>query len=165
MKRWMALLLAAVLCFSLAACSGDKGGEAKEKDNGPMTKEELSEAAEEKSFPDLDTTNKAKLETYVGEVYKISGYINSIESDYLVLQEEGLPKKRARRSKPLSSAFMSIWIQKHWPGFRNGTKSQLSEKSRIREQRRWSPSQQLTIDCILIWEMPISHKTKERRLV
>ena len=99
MKRWMALLLAAALCFSLAACSGDKGGEAKEEESGPMTKEELAEAAEEKSFPDLDTTNKAKLETYVGEVYKISGYINSIESDYLVLQEEGLPKKEGQTIK------------------------------------------------------------------
>ncbi len=35
----------------------------------------------------------------VCEVYKISGYINSIESDYLVLQEEGLPKKEGQTIK------------------------------------------------------------------
>lgn len=35
----------------------------------------------------------------VCEVYKISGYIKSIESDYLVLQEEGLPKKEGQTIK------------------------------------------------------------------
>lgn len=86
MKRLIALLLAAALSLSLAACGNSESSGAKENDT--MTKEELLEAAEEKSFSDLDTANKAKLDTYVGDIYKISGYISSIESDYLVIQEE-----------------------------------------------------------------------------
>lgn len=86
MKRLLALLLAAVLALSLVACGNNESSESKESDT--TTKEELLEVAEEKSFSDLDTANEAKLDTYVGDIYKISGYISSIESDYLVIQEE-----------------------------------------------------------------------------
>ena len=80
MKKGISLLLAGVLAVSLAACGNSE--------TNTMTKEELLEVAEEKSFSDLETANEAKLDTYIGDIYKISGYISSIESDYLVLQEE-----------------------------------------------------------------------------
>ena len=80
MKKGISLLLAGVLALSLAACGNSE--------TNTMTKEELLEVAEEKSFSDLETANEAKLDTYIGDIYKISGYISSIESDYLVLQEE-----------------------------------------------------------------------------
>ena len=80
MKKGISLLLAGVLALSLAACGNSE--------TNTMTKEELLEVAEEKSFSDLETANEAKLDTYIDDIYKISGYISSIESDYLVLQEE-----------------------------------------------------------------------------
>ena len=80
MKKGISLLLAGVLALSLAACGNSE--------TNTMTKEELLEVAEEKSFSDLETANEAKLDTYIGDIYKINGYISSIESDYLVLQEE-----------------------------------------------------------------------------
>ena len=80
MKNGISLLLAGVLALSLAACGNSE--------TNTMTKEELLEVAEEKSFSDLETANEAKLDTYIGDIYKINGYISSIESDYLVLQEE-----------------------------------------------------------------------------
>ena len=80
MKKGISLLLAGVLALSLAACGNSE--------TNTMTKEKLLEVAEEKSFSDLETANEAKLDTYIGDIYKINGYISSIESDYLVLQEE-----------------------------------------------------------------------------
>ena len=80
MKKGISLLLAGVLALSLAACGNSE--------TNTMTKEKLLEVAEEKSFSDLETANEAKLDTYIDDIYKISGYISSIESDYLVLQEE-----------------------------------------------------------------------------
>ena len=80
MGKGISLLIAAVLAVSLAACDNSE--------TSTMTKEELLDVAEEKSFFDLETTNEAKLDTYIGDIYKISGYISSIESDHLVIQEE-----------------------------------------------------------------------------
>ena len=68
MKRLLALLLAAILALSLVACGNSESSESKESDT--TTKEELLEVAEEKSFSDLDTANEAKLDTYVGDIYK-----------------------------------------------------------------------------------------------
>ena len=80
MGKGISLLIAAVLAVSLAACDNSE--------TSTMTKEELLDVAEEKSFFDLETTNEAKLDTYIGDIYKISGYISSVESDHLVIQEE-----------------------------------------------------------------------------
>ena len=68
MKRLTVLLLAAALALSLVACGNSESSESKESDT--TTKEELLEVAEEKSFSDLHTANEAKLDTYVGDIYK-----------------------------------------------------------------------------------------------
>ena len=78
MKRLIALLLAAVLALSLVACGGETS----------MTQEEMLEVAEEKEFTDFTAGNKAYAESCVGDIYKMTGYVLSVGSDYVTLSRQ-----------------------------------------------------------------------------
>ena len=78
MKRLIALLLAAVLALSLVACGGECS----------MTQEEMLEVAEEKEFTDFTAGNKAYAESCIGDVYKMTGYVLSVSSDYVTLSRQ-----------------------------------------------------------------------------
>ena len=78
MKRHMALLLAAALGLTLAACGGEG-----------MSKEEMLEAAEPCNFGAIRGAygeNKLNAEeTYCGKLYQVTGYVQSIEAEYAVI--------------------------------------------------------------------------------
>ena len=80
MKKVITILLAAALMLSMAACGN-------ESQNSEMTREEMLEVAQEIKIFDVYEDyfeNKAKgEETYLNNVYKISDYITSIESEYI----------------------------------------------------------------------------------
>ena len=78
MKRLTAFSLAAVLTLSLAACGDAAGG-------GDMTEEEMLEAAEEIDLSEImvqANANSVKAaELYLGNIYQVTGIIDSISSD------------------------------------------------------------------------------------
>ena len=78
MKRLTAFSLAAVLTLSLAACGDAAGG-------GGMTEEEMLEAAEEIDLSEImvqANANSVKAaELYLGNIYQVTGIIDSISSD------------------------------------------------------------------------------------
>lgn len=76
MKKLLAFMLAAALALSLAACGGG---------NRSMTEEEMLKAAEEKTFSDFTAGNKAYAESCIGDIYKMTGYVLRIDSDYATL--------------------------------------------------------------------------------
>ena len=83
MKRWLALLLAAALCFSLTACGGNEstsgGNESASKDKLIADAELLDKPTFINDFND----NRARIESnYIGNPYKFTVEIRSIESDY-----------------------------------------------------------------------------------
>ena len=76
MKRLIALLLAAALALSLAACGGGNSETAKGKD-------ELLKNATEVAFEDLpNSSNKARAEQEIGNVYLITQTISEIGENY-----------------------------------------------------------------------------------
>lgn len=87
MKRWIALLLAAALALSLAACGGsDSGGES---NNGTDNSNEVNELLNNADELDLREMNETVLNniadannTYVGNNYKVEGYITEIKGEY-----------------------------------------------------------------------------------
>lgn len=83
MKRIITLLLTVAMCIALCACGG----------NGGMSKEKMLEIAQELDIADISTTfsqNEARAkETYVGNTYTVSGYIENITSDYCVIEKKG----------------------------------------------------------------------------
>ncbi len=89
MKRWMALLLAAVLCFSLAACSSKTEDDTldgtdedvMENDTLDVSDENAIEATWQEVFDDVKE-NEAKACT---NTYKVTGNIDKIKSDHCVV--------------------------------------------------------------------------------
>lgn len=75
MKRVLPLILATVLMLSLAACGG----------NNSMTKEEMVETATELNCSLLQTSYSENTvnaeETYVGNIYQITGYVTEIQEE------------------------------------------------------------------------------------
>ena len=86
MKKILALLLAAVMCLSLAACGGDGTDNKTENEatNEAVSNEDIWNSAEEISAEKLWENiggNAAKAETYVGKTLKITGTVIEIEKD------------------------------------------------------------------------------------
>lgn len=78
MKRFLTLMHAAALALSLVSCGGSG-----DTSNGVMTKEEMLEAAAECDFATIQSAyneNKVRAEeTYCGQVYRVTGYVERIE--------------------------------------------------------------------------------------
>ena len=83
MKKLLALILAAALALSLVACGGSGAGDTPEET--VMTKEEMLNEAEEKTFADFPAGNKAFAQNCIGDIYKITGWVLNVESDYVRL--------------------------------------------------------------------------------
>lgn len=83
MKRLIALLLAAALSLSLAACGGNEstsGGHGSTSEDKQITDSEL---LDKPAFINDFNDNKARIESnYIGNTYKFTVEIKSIESDY-----------------------------------------------------------------------------------
>lgn len=80
MKKYVALILALVLCLSMCAC-GEKG-------NSTKTKEELLAEAKTAKADDILNDiggNKARAAQYVDEVYCITGHVLEIADDYAIV--------------------------------------------------------------------------------
>ncbi len=80
MKKWIALLLAAVMCLSLCACGSDGKG----NETGAVSDEDIRTSAEEISAEKLWENiggNAARAETYVGKPLKITGTVIEIEKN------------------------------------------------------------------------------------
>ncbi|NBI09252.1 hypothetical protein D1641_04365 [Colidextribacter sp. OB.20] len=106
MKKLLALMLVAALALSLVACGGGGGtgdnntpsggnGDTTSTDtpSGGMTKEEMLEQAENsdlKELYEIISANKIKAEEELtGKIYCFNGYVDEIESDYIVLSYYG----------------------------------------------------------------------------
>lgn len=80
MKKLLCLFLALVLCLSLCACGSDKA----------MTKEEMLECAKDFDFSKFTASAKENKinaeETYVGNIYKISGFVHTIDNSSCTLR-------------------------------------------------------------------------------
>lgn len=102
MKKLLALILAAALALSLVACGGGSGagdtntpstgnGDTTSTDTpsggGDNTKEEMLSTASTCDFSkiqyDYEQNKVNAQETYVGKIYKITGYVSNIESEYI----------------------------------------------------------------------------------
>ena len=84
MKKLTALLLAAILALSLTACGGGEGT----SEGGDMTKEELLDVAEERTAEEINEDingNEAKANTYLDQIYVITGRVVEISSAYCVV--------------------------------------------------------------------------------
>ena len=97
MKKLLALILAAALALSLVACGGDSGAEdtnTPNSGNTTPTKEEMLESAETITITDIYKSvesNKVNAnETYIGNIYIISGTVHKIENDYIELYESNI---------------------------------------------------------------------------
>lgn len=78
MKRWIALLLTAVMTLSLAACGSNN-----ETEQGGQGKDELLKNAVKISYEDLpNSSNRARAQQEIGNVYFISQTISEIGEDY-----------------------------------------------------------------------------------
>ena len=99
-KKLLLILLIVFGTFSLVGC-GNKNNEKEEK----ISKEDIIKQAREVDLGVLYSnysTNKAKAEkNYVGNYYKISGYINAIESDYVTLS-----------SSSKGATYMKVYLSK-----------------------------------------------------
>lgn len=94
MKKLLALILAAALALSLVACGGGSGAgdtNTPSGGNATPTKEEMLESAETTTIEDIYKSVEANKvnasETYIGNIYTISGYVHKIESDYIELYD------------------------------------------------------------------------------
>lgn len=94
MKKWIALLLAAVLCLSLVACGGKGSSSSTEDDTtsaepekseteATLTKEEmLACAVEIDDYASEMAENKLRAEEkYIGNVFYVTGGVSNIQSD------------------------------------------------------------------------------------
>lgn len=93
MKKILPLILAAALALSLAAC-GDKTGE---NTNAIDNDSSINlESAQETTLDEIRETlveNEAKaLDTYVGNIYTLSGFVRDITTEYCILQYEEVPQ-------------------------------------------------------------------------
>ena len=84
MKKLTAFLLAAILTLSLTACGGGEGT----SEGGDMTKEELLAVAEERTAEETNEDidgNEAKANTYIDQIFVITGKVVEISSEYCVV--------------------------------------------------------------------------------
>lgn len=108
MKKLLALILAAALALSLVACGGGSGtGDTNTPEETTMTKEEMLEVAEEKTFADFPADNKAFAENCIGDIYKITGWVLSVESDYVQLATSTSDGKGANQ---LSVIYLHVYL-------------------------------------------------------
>ena len=107
MKKLLALILAAALALSLVACGGGGAGDNPEPEETVMTKEEMLEQAEEKTFADFPAGNKAFAENCIGDIYKITGWVLSVESNYVRLATSTSDGKGANQ---LSSIYLHVYL-------------------------------------------------------
>lgn len=95
MKKWIALLLAAVVCISLAAC-GEKAPEATqatteqapaETEAALLTKDEMLGSAKPLTREEIEKsiTNAAFAKSLVGNIYTFGGDVWSVTEDYAVV--------------------------------------------------------------------------------
>lgn len=87
MKKTISLLLALVLCLSLCACGGGSGTPT---DKATMTKEDMLSDAKSfdySTFSHIAEENILRAEeTYVGNIYEISGFVGNINDDSCTLR-------------------------------------------------------------------------------
>ena len=106
MKKLLALILAAALALSLVACGGGSGAgdtntpsDTPSTENGDTTSTDTPSGGEDNAKEEMLSTastcdfykiqydyeqNKVNAqETYVGKIYKITGYVSEIESEYI----------------------------------------------------------------------------------
>lgn len=89
MKKTISLLLALVLCLSVCACGGEDN---KENNRSVPTQEELLASVETFNLTKFredcnDNLLRAK-DTYIGKVYKISGFVSEIKEDCCVFDSD-----------------------------------------------------------------------------
>lgn len=95
MKKLLALMLALVLALSLAACGGSGAGDTNTPGDGsedtagadkPSDKS-IAAAFSYSSFISAYNDNELKAKnTYIGNNYKISAFVRSVESDFCILE-------------------------------------------------------------------------------
>ena len=92
MKKLLALMLAAALALSLVACGGGSGagdttGTDTTSGGEDNAKEEMLSTASTCDFSkiqyDYEQNKVNAQETHVGKIYKITGYVSGIESEYI----------------------------------------------------------------------------------
>ncbi len=90
MKKVIALLLALIMCLSLAAC-GEMGAipaETEPTDPPPLTKDDLLAQAKVVYADEITSDiggNQAKASTYKGAVYQITGHVHEVNEEYCIL--------------------------------------------------------------------------------
>lgn len=93
MKRVLPLILAAALMLSLAACSENTGENINAADNDFFNN---LESAQETTLDEIRETlveNETKaVDTYVGNIYTLSGFVRDITTEYCILQYEEVPQ-------------------------------------------------------------------------
>ena len=105
MKKLLALILAAALALSLVACGG--GGAEDTPEETVMTKEEMIEVAEDRTFADFSSGNKAQAASCVGDIYKITGWVLRVETDYVTLSTHTSDGSGANA---LSSIYLHVYL-------------------------------------------------------
>lgn len=87
MKQYIALVLALVMCLSLCACDGGSGTST---DKTTITKEDMLSNAKSfdySTFSHIAEENILRAEeTYVGNIYEISGFVGNINDDSCTLR-------------------------------------------------------------------------------
>lgn len=102
MKKIWALILAAALMLSLAACGRDNS----------VTKEEMLETATKLDCASLQTSYSENTvnaeETYVGNIYQITGYVTDIQEESIRLIPLNAPLDVFGRGEIEVEAFLSL---------------------------------------------------------
>lgn len=87
MKKYVALVLALMLCLSLCACGGDNDTPTNKT---AMTREDMLSSANSfdySTFSENAAENTIRAEeTYVGNIYEISGFVDKINDDSCILK-------------------------------------------------------------------------------
>ena len=122
MKKLLALILAAALALSLVACGGGSGaGDTNTPNDTPSdgednAKEEMLSTASTCDFSKIQydyKQNKVNAqETHVGKIYKITGYVSGIESEYISIVPLNTPLQYASYSGGLPVTTVRAYISK-----------------------------------------------------
>lgn len=93
MKKILPLILSAAFILSLAACGDNTGENINATDNDSSNR---LESAQEVTLDEIRETlaeNEAKaVNTYVGNIYTLSGFVRDITTEYCILQYEEVPQ-------------------------------------------------------------------------